>query len=134
MKSKIMLLVVAGTVALSAAQSAIPKFKRPTRSSFNELTAYNLPGYTPQQLWSWRNVEHNVKFDTGLNCYQEGWKSNGVEQKYDAYCWSKEVHWTVDFNQCTSGAKAVSIASTVNTFWTNFDGFTLYEGIVADPY
>jgi len=48
MKSKILLLVVAGTVALTAAQSATPKFKRPTKTSFNELVAYNLPGYTPQ--------------------------------------------------------------------------------------
>jgi hypothetical protein len=40
----------------------------------------------------------------------------------------------VDNNQCMSGAKSVSISSTVNTFWTNFDGFTKYEGIVADPY
>lgn len=134
MKSKILLLVIAGTVALSAAQSAIPKFKRPTKSSFNELVAYNLPGYTPQQLWSFRNVEHNVKFDTGLNCYYEAWKSNGIEQKYDSYCWNKEVHWTVDGNSCTTGTKAVYISSTVNSFWSAFDQFTKYEGIVSDPY
>jgi Ca2+-binding EF-hand superfamily protein len=134
MKSKILLLVVAGTVALTAAQSAIPKFKRPTRSSFNELVAYNLPGYTPQQLWSFRNVEHNVKFDSGLNCYYEAWKSNGIEQKYDSYCWNKEVHWTVDGNSCMQGSKSVSITSTVNSFWTAYDQFTKYEGIVSDPY
>jgi hypothetical protein len=134
MKSKILLLVVAGTVALTAAQSAIPKFKRPTRSSFNELVAYNLPGYTPQQLWSFRNVEHNVKFDSGLNCYYEAWKSNGIEQKYDSYCWNKEVHWTVDGNSCMQGSKSVSISSTVNSFWYAYDQFTKYEGIVSDPY
>ena len=33
-----------------------------------------------------------------------------------------------------SGAKTVSISSTVNTFWSNYDGYTKYEGIVADPY
>ena len=134
MKSKILLLVVAGTVALTAAQSAIPKFTRPTRSSFNELVAYNLPGYTPQQLWSFRNVEHNVKFDSSLNCYYEAWKSNGIEQKYDSYCFSKEVHWTVDNNSCSSGSKSVSISSTVNSFWSAFNQFTKYEGIVSDPY
>jgi len=134
MKSKILLLIVAGTVALTAAQSATPKFKRPTRSSFNELVAYNLPGYTPQQLWSFRNVEHIVKFDSSLNCYYEAWKSNGIEQKYDSYCWNKEVHWTVDGNSCMQGSKSVSITSTVNTFWSAFDQFTKYEGIVSDPY
>lgn len=134
MKSKILLLVVAGTVALTAAQSVAPKFKRPTKSSFNELVAYNLPGYTPQQLWSFRNVEHSVKFDSGLNCYSEAWKSNGIEQKYDSYCWNKEVHWTVDGNTCMSGSKSVSVSSAVNSFWSAFDQFTKYEGIVSDPY
>jgi len=104
------------------------------KSSFNELIAYNIAGYTPQQLWSFRNVEHSVKFDTGLNCYYEAWKSNGVEQKYDSYCWNKEVHWTTDGNTCSQGSKTVSISSTVSSFWSYFDKFTVYEGIVSDPY
>jgi hypothetical protein len=134
MKSKILMLIVAGTVALTSAQTLNPKFKKPVKSSFNELIAYNIYGYTPQQLWSFRNVEHSVKFDTGLNCYYEAWKSNGVEQKYDSYCWNKEVHWTTDGNTCSQGSKTVSISSTVSTFWSYFDKFTVYEGIVSDPY
>ena len=86
------LLVLIGVAAV-AAQSATPKWITPSRSSYVELTAYNYPGYTTQQLWGYRNVERIVKFDTNLDCVYEGFKSNGVENKYDAYCWSKDVHW-----------------------------------------
>lgn len=136
MKTKQIILLVAGTVAIANAQlPSPPRFQRPYKSSFTELTAYNYPGYTPQQLWSWRNVEHTVKFDTGLNCYYEGWKSNGNEQTYDSYCWSKEVHWKSDgLNQCATGAKIVNVKNTLDQFYANFDAFTKYEGIVDDPY
>jgi hypothetical protein len=87
-------LVVLGTVAaVATAQGLPPKPLKPFRSSFTELIAYNYPGYTPQQLWQARNVEHNVKFDANLKCFTDAWRQNGVEQQYNGYCWSSEVHW-----------------------------------------
>jgi hypothetical protein len=81
-----LLLTIMGAVSLAAGQLANPKWLTPSKSSFVELTAYNLPGYTAKQLWDYRNVEKIVKFDTSLDCVFEGYKSNGIEQQYDAYC------------------------------------------------
>jgi len=105
-------------IGLAVAHSANPKWITPKQGAFVELTAYNLAGYTPQQLWGYRNVERIVKFDTTMNCIYEAWKSNGNEQKYDSYCWNKEVHWDVNkYPQCSSGSKTVNVASTIQSFW-----------------
>ena len=68
-------LVILGTVAaFASAQQLPPKPLKPLRSTFTELIAYNYPGYTPQQLWQFHDVEHNVKFDSYLGCFQDAWK------------------------------------------------------------
>ena len=128
-------LVFIGLASLAAAQVANPKWITPTQASFVELTAYNIQGYTPQQLWGYRNVEKIVKFDTNMNCVYEGYKSNGVEQQYDAFCWSKDIHWKANANpQCTQGSRSFSVADSVKQFWSYYSAFTVYQGQVNDPY
>lgn len=122
-------------IGLAAAQVANPKWITPKQGRFVELTAYNLAGYTPQQLWGYRNVERTVKFDTGMNCMYEALKSNGNEQKYDSYCWNKVVHWDVSkYPQCTSGSESLSIPNIIQSFWSYYDKYTVYQGQVDDPY
>jgi predicted transcriptional regulator len=133
MKSVMLLLV--GAVSYATAQSAIPKWTSPVKAVFTELTAYNLPGYTTKQLWDYRNVERIVKFDTTMNCYYEAFKSNGVEQSYDAYCWSKEVHWKANtYPQCTQASRSVNVADSVKQLWAYYDQFSVHQGVVADPF
>ena len=68
-------IVILGTIAaVSYAQGLPPRPLKPLRSSFTELIAYNYPGYTPQQLWQARNIEHNVKFDANLRCFSDAWR------------------------------------------------------------
>lgn len=133
MKSVVLLL--AGVVSFAVAQSVVPKWIAPTKASYTELTAYNLAGYTTRQLWDYRNVERNIKFDTTMNCYYEAFKSNGVEQQYDAYCWSKEVHWKANtYPQCTQAARTVYVSDSVKSLWAYYEQFTVYQGQVADPF
>lgn len=133
MNPKVLLLLLGSTAVLG--QSATPKWISPKKASFVELTAYNIAGYTPQQLWQYRNVERVVKFDTSMDCVLEAWKSNGVEQKYDAYCWKKDVHWNVNGRpQCTSGTRSFDVDDVVEDFWDSYDKFTVYQGQVEDPY
>ena len=82
-------IVLLGLTAAVTAQTSNPKWAAPTKGTFVELTAYNLAGYTPQQLWGYRHVERVVKFDSGLNCVYESQKSMGAEQSYSAVCWGK---------------------------------------------
>ena len=97
-------LVVLGAIAaVSNSQGLPPKPFKPLRTSFTELIAYNYPGYTPQQLWQGRNVEHNVKFDSNLGCFSDDWRQNGIEQQYNGWCRNSEVHWNVNqYPQCSS--------------------------------
>lgn len=129
-------IVIIGFIAAAvSAQSSQPKWIAPTKSSYVELTAYNLPGYTTQQLWGWRNVEKIVKYDTSLGCVYEGYKSNGVEQQYDAYCFSKDVHWKSNaYPQCSSTARTFSVADSIKTFWQYYDSFSVFQGQVEDPF
>ncbi len=82
-----------------------------------------------------RNLEHNVKFDINLKCFQESWKQNGVENKYDSYCQNKEVHWSsLDYPQCSSYDSKVDVGSYINYFWGQYNLFNQYQAIVDDPY
>jgi len=130
-------LVVLGTVAaVASAQGVPPKPLKPVRSSFTELIAYNYAGYTPQQLWQMRNVEHNVNFDSYMRCFSDAWRQNGAEQQYNGYCSSSEVHWNAaQVPQCTSNSFSnVDIPSYIRQFWAAYDSYTVYQGIVEDPY
>lgn len=137
MRSQIILALI-GAVAFVSAQSATPKPLAPTKSSFTELTAYNIAGYTPQQLWGWRSNERIVKFDTGMDCIFEHFKSYGNDQKTDAYCWRKDVHWNVNSKpQCSQGLPAYAsfnVDNSVALMWSYYNAFTVYEGQVADPF
>jgi hypothetical protein len=129
--------VILGTVAaLVAGQGLPPKPFKPLRTSFTELIAYNYPGYTPQQLWQGRNIEHNVKFDSYQGCFYDSWRQNGAEQQYNAWCQSKEAHWDITKNpQCSNNYySTVNIPTYINSFWSAYDQYTVYQGIVEDPY
>lgn len=122
-------------IGLAAAQSVNPKWITPKQGRFVELTAYNYAGYTPQQLWGYRNVERIVKFDTNMNCISEAWKNNGIDQKQDSYCWNKEVHWDLNKSpQCSSGSKTISVPNLIQNLWSYYQQFTVYQGQVDDPY
>ena len=71
------IIVLGAIAAVSNAQKLAPKPAKPLQTNFTELIAYNYPGYTPQQLWQARDVEHNVKFDLYSRCFSDEWHQNG---------------------------------------------------------
>ena len=112
----------------------LPTFNKPVRTAFKELRAYNIPGSPPQQLWEWNEIEHILRFDENLNCFYESWRRNGTDIKFDTWCMQEEVHWTRTDPRCLAAPRTFNVTTYIDRYWWQFEGYTVYEGVVDDPF